>query len=154
MIRKATVEDSKAIYTLINSGAKDGKVLRRSLNHIYENIRDFWVYFEGEKIIGCSALHVVGWQGLGEIKSLVVRKQFQNKGIGSRLIKHCLREAASLRLKKVFALTFVPLVFKKSGFKSISRKKLPHKIWSDCLDCPYFPNCREEAVIYRMKRRK
>ena len=34
----------------------------RSLNEIYEALRDFWVYDDKDEIFGCCALHVVGWE--------------------------------------------------------------------------------------------
>ncbi len=125
-------------------------MLERSLNYIYEHLRDFWVYEERNKILGCCALHIVGWQGLAEIKSLSVKEKYQNRGIGKALVKQCLVEAYSLGIKRVFALTFVPLFFKRLGFKVIKREALPHKIWSDCINCAYFPDCKEEAVIFNL----
>jgi amino-acid N-acetyltransferase len=127
-------------------------VLERSLNYIYENIRDFWVYVEQRNIIGCAALHIVGWQDLGEIKSLVVSSKFQRKGVGTQLVKQCISEAKSLGIKNVFALTFAPNFFKALKFREINRKELPHKIWSDCVNCVYFPDCHEKAVILRLER--
>ncbi len=151
MIRKATLSDSKQIQLLINAWAKKGKLLERSLNYIYENIRDFWVYTERERIAACCGLSVVGWEDLGEIKSLVVTKKMQSKGIGTKLVKKCLQEAKKLGVKNIFALTFVPDFFKKLGFTEIDRKDLPHKIWSDCINCLSFPDCCEHAVILRIK---
>ncbi|MBU2474174.1 MAG: N-acetyltransferase, partial [Candidatus Omnitrophica bacterium] len=146
MIRKATLSDSKEIQQLINAWAKKGRLLERSLNYVYENIRDFWVYVQGQRIVGCCGLSVVGWEDLGEIKSLVVTKKMQSRGVGRQLVKKCIQEAAKLGVKNIFALTFVPEFFKKLGFKEIDRKELPHKIWSDCINCLSFPNCCEHAV--------
>jgi amino-acid N-acetyltransferase len=151
MIRKAKLSDSADIYQLIHFWAEKGKMLERSLNYVYENVRNFWVCIEGGKLAGCCALSIVGWQDLGEVKSLVVSEKFQGHGIGRRLVKECLKEAAELGVKNIFALTFIPGFFKKLGFRAIQRKKLPHKIWSDCINCIYFPDCSEEAVIYRVK---
>jgi amino-acid N-acetyltransferase len=147
MIRKANITDIKEIQALISYWAKKGKLIERSLNYLYENLRDFWVYEEKGKIIGCCGFHVVGWQSLGEIKSLVVSKNSQKKGIGTKLVKKCVDEAAELKIKKLFTLTFVPKFFESIGFKKISMKKLPHKIWSDCTNCIYFPDCKETALI-------
>jgi len=147
MLRKAKITDAKAIHSLINTWAKKGLVLERPLNYIYENIRDFWLEERGKKIIACCALHIIGWQDLGEIKSLIVDKKFQQHGIGAKLVHRCVEEAKNMGLKKVFALTFVPQFFRKVGFQETEMKELPQKIWSDCVNCIYFPNCRETAVI-------
>jgi amino-acid N-acetyltransferase len=42
----------------------------------------------------------------------------------------------------------VPLFFQKLGFKEIEKSELPQKIWADCIKCPYFPDCEEEALIF------
>lgn len=152
MLRKATIKDAKKIYSLISLWAKKGVVLSRSLNYIYENIRDYWVYVSRGRIVGACALHVVGWQDLGEIKSLVVDKTYHHRGIGRDLVEVCLKEAESLKIKKAFALTFIPRFFKKLGFRKISMNKLPHKIWGDCVDCAYFPGCKEQALEKVLKR--
>lgn len=149
MIRKATVEDVKNIQKLINYYAKRDKMLPRSLNEIYENIRDFFVYAEGGKIYGCCALHI-DWEDLAEIKSLAVAKVRTGRGIGKKLLDSCLKEAKTLKVSKIFALTYVPDFFEVSGFELIDRKELPHKIWSECIKCVYFPNCKEIAVMKEM----
>ena len=50
MIRKATVADVKKIQKLVNFYAKKERMLPRSLNELYENIRDFFVYVEDKNI--------------------------------------------------------------------------------------------------------
>ena len=152
MIRKARLSDARAIHHLINSWAESGKVLSRSLNYIFEHIREFWVCVEGKRIVACGALNVVGWQQLAEIKSLVVAKGRQRKGIGRELVEACKEEAFELEIGGIFALTYAPDFFIKVGFKSIDRKKLPHKIWSDCVNCSEFPDCSEEAVMLHLLR--
>lgn len=146
-IRKAKIGDAKQIQRLINFYAAKYLIISRSLNEIYENLRDFWVYEENRKIIGCCGLHIIGWENLAEIKSLAVEKAKQKKGIGKTLVETCLAEAKILKLKKVFALTYSPEFFRKLGFKKMPKSKLPHKIWAECCNCPKFPGCEEEAVI-------
>ncbi|UCC96261.1 MAG: N-acetyltransferase [Candidatus Omnitrophota bacterium] len=150
MIRKAKIADAKDIQRLINYWAKKRKVLDRPLNYVYENIRDFWVCIDKKKVVGCCALHVVGWQNLGEIKSLVIEKKYLHKGIGKKLVGECLGEAKRIGVRNIFALTFIPKFFTKLGFGEIDRTELPHKIWADCVQCLYFPDCKEEAVIMRI----
>jgi amino-acid N-acetyltransferase len=151
MIRKAKISDAKQIQALIQLWAKKGKMLERPLNYVYENIRDFWVFEADNKIVGCCALHIVGWESLAEIKSLAVAPKYQGRGIARALLESCLDEAKSLNLDKIFALTFVLKFFQKLGFKKTDRNKLPHKIWSDCINCTFFPDCHEEAVIINVK---
>ena len=102
MIRKAKIEDINHIQAIINLFAKQDLMLPRSLNELYENIRDFWVAEENKRILGCCALHI-SWDNLAEIKSLAVVKKKQGQGIGKELILSCVNEAKQLGAKKIFA---------------------------------------------------
>ena len=150
VLRKAKIKDAKGICDLINRWANKKKMLQRSVNSVYDNIRDFWVYTENKKIVGCCALEVVGWDDLAEIRSLAVSKRAQGKGIGAELVKQCMEEAEDLGVKNIFALTYVDGFFKKLGFKEIQKDELPHKIWTDCLNCPSFFKCKEKAVLIKL----
>ncbi len=147
MIRKAELSDAVNIQKLVNHFANLDLMLPRSLNEIYENLRDFWVYVDNEEIRGCSALHIVGWDGLAEIKSLVVAENFQGKGIGKDLVLRCVDEAKSFGIDKIFVLTYRPDYFKNIGFGEIDKDKLPRKIWTECCNCPKFPGCLETALV-------
>ena len=146
MIRKARIEDIKKMQSLINAFAAKDLMLPRSLNELYENLRDFWIAEEDRKIVGCSALHV-SWGDLVEIKSLAVAKNKQKRGIGAELITACLNEAKKLGAKRVFVLTYSAEFFKKFGFKKIKHEDLPHKIWAECINCCKFPDCDEIALL-------
>lgn len=146
MIRRATIRDVKNIQRLINVYAKMDEMLPRSLSELYENARDFFIFEHKGKIAGCAALHIC-WEDLGEIKSLAVAKAKQGHGIGKKLLTACLEDAKRLKLKKICALTYKPLYFKKFGFKEIDKANLPHKIWIDCIKCVKFPDCDEVALI-------
>ncbi|MDP3732174.1 MAG: N-acetyltransferase [Candidatus Omnitrophota bacterium] len=146
MIRKANIADIKQIQGLINYFAKKDLMLPRSLNELFENIRDFWVYEVHKKIAGCCALHI-SWEDLAEIKSLAVSKPSQSKGIGRELIQTCLDEAKEIGAKRIFVLTYKPEYFKQFGFKRIKNSCLPHKIWAECINCCKFPNCQEIALL-------
>lgn len=145
-IRKTNILDAKAVQELINEAAKAQEVLPRSLNDIYENIRDFLVFTLDEKIVACGALHI-SWEDLAEIRSVVVQADNRGSGIGRVLIDACIKEAADLKIKKVFLLTRKPDFFKKFGFNEIEKSLLPHKIWNDCTSCVFFPDCNEIAMI-------
>ena len=145
-VTKATVKDVKAIHSLVNKFAKKDDMLPRSLNEIYEQIRDYSICVEDEKIVAVCALHVV-WEDIAEIRSIAVSKNYQGMGIGKKLIRQSIKEAQAMGIKKVFALTYRPDYFKKHGFEDIDKNDLPHKVWGDCLKCPKFPDCDEVAVI-------
>lgn len=146
MIRKANINDPPAIMEIVNRFAARELMLPRPLNEVYENLRDFFLFEQEGSIIGCAALHVT-WDGLGEIRSLAVDEGAQGQGIGARLVRECLQEARQLGMKRVFVLTYTPPFFHSLGFRDYPKEELPHKIWTDCLRCPKFPNCDEEALV-------
>jgi amino-acid N-acetyltransferase len=68
------------------------------------------------------------------------------KGVGSTLVTACITEARALGLKKIFCLTYKPDFFAKFGFVLVDKSTLPHKVWGDCIKCPKFPDCDENAM--------
>ena len=146
---KARISDAPQIHKLINSFADKGEMLARSLSEIYENIRDYFVVRQGERVIACTALHV-NWSDLAEIKSLAVADDSHQQGIGAQLVEACLKETKELGIPTVFCLTYKPAFFEKCGFSQIDKAELPRKIWGECYRCPKFPDCDEIALIYRL----
>lgn len=150
-VEKAKISDATQMHKLINYFADKGEMLARPLSEIYENIRDFFVVREGERVIACAALHV-NWSDLAEIKAVAVAEDSQRKGVGDRLIAACLDEARGLGIPTVFCLTYKPAFFERFGFAQIDKMELPHKVWNECYRCPKFPNCDEIAFIYHLER--
>jgi len=149
-VEKARIKDGTQIHKLINHFADRGDMLARSLSEIYENIRDYFVIKQGERVIACAALHV-SWSDLAEVKSLAVAEESQQQRIGAQLVEACLKEAKELGLATVFCLTYQPGFFEKCGFSLVDKAELPHKVWGECYLCPKFPNCDEVALIYRLE---
>ncbi|MHB1397547.1 MAG: N-acetyltransferase [Trichloromonadaceae bacterium] len=145
MIRKARIADVKIIHKLLLNYAKDGLMLSRSLSELYEGIRDFYVYEDQGEVVGTVCLQIC-WEDLAEVRSLAVIEGRGLRGIGRQLVEACLDEARELGLKRVFALTYKPGFFEKLGFHLIEKSELPHKIWTDCIKCPKFPECDELAL--------
>lgn len=144
-IRKATVKDANRIFSILQYYALKEVLLPRSLNSIYENIRDFFVYEENGKIVGVGSLHIY-WEDLAEIKSLAVEEGFRGKNIGSQIVLACIEEAKMLGIKQVFALTYVPGFFEKLGFKITDKALFPQKVWTECIHCVKFNDCKEIPV--------
>ena len=149
-VEKARISDVTQMHGLINYFASKDEMLARPLSEIYENIRDYFVVRQGERVIACAALHV-SWSDLAEIKSLAVAEDSQEQGIGAQLVEACLREARELGIPTVFCLTYKPPFFEKFGFSQLDKMELPRKVWSECYRCPKFPDCDEVALIYHLE---
>ena len=147
-LRKANMADVKGAYELLNSYAEQGELLGRSLSSLYDNLRDFQVATHTDgRLAGVCALHIC-WENLAEIRSLAVCADSHKQGIGRLLVEQCLADAKALEISEVFTLTYQPKFFKKFGFVPIDKKELPHKVWTDCINCPKFPDCNEEAMVW------
>lgn len=140
--------DVKDVYGLLSGYAQQGELLGRSLSSLYDNLRDFQVATQPDGALrGACALHIC-WEDLAEIRSLAVVADFHNQGIGRLLVEQCLEDAKALQISEVFTLTYQPRFFEKLGFTAIDKKDLPHKVWADCIHCPKFPDCNEEAMVW------
>ncbi len=146
MIRNARMGDVKKIHSLLNHFADKGLLLGRSISSLYDQLRDFQVFVDrDDRLLGVCALHIT-WEDLAEIRSLAVLEDAQGKKIGKKLVRRCLEEARAYEIGNVFTLTYQREFFLKQGFVDIDKNDLPHKIWSDCLQCSKFPDCDEEAL--------
>jgi amino-acid N-acetyltransferase len=145
-VRKAHVTDAPAIHRLVNRYAREQVMLPLSLGEVYDRLRDFVVYEEGEGVLACGALHVV-WEDLAEVRSLAVEPSARDRGLGRRLFQACVQEAPGLGVRRIFVLTFVPEFFRRLGMEPAEKEALPHKVWADCVRCPRFPNCDEVALV-------
>jgi amino-acid N-acetyltransferase len=150
VVEKAKISDAPQIHKLANHFAQKGVMLPRALSEIYENIRDFFVIRDGEKVIASVALHVY-WSDLAEVRGLAVAEEKQNQRLGAKLIEACINEARELGIPQAFCLTYRASFFERQGFKRVDKSELPRKIWSECYRCPKFPDCDEVAMIYRVE---
>jgi len=150
MLRKAQINDVKEIQKLLTTYASRGDMLSRSLSELYESLRDVYVELADDgRILGAAALHIV-WDDLAEVRSVAVAEDVGRKGVGSALVKACIAEARELGLKRIFCLTYKPEFFGKLGFVLVDKSTLPHKVWGDCIKCPKFPDCDENAMTLNL----
>ena len=152
VLRQARMGDVEPIFALVMQFSRRGVMLQRSRAELYESLRDFIVADHNGRLVGCVAL-TIEWDNLAEVKSLAVSPRHQRRGIGRRLVKACLVESRRLGIGKVFALTMVPSFFEGLGFERVTRESLPHKVWSDCIKCPKFPDCDELAVAINVPKK-
>ncbi len=145
IIRKAKISDIEDVHQLITQYANNGLMLGRSRSMLYEGIREITVAEENGVLVGAGMLHVM-WKDLAEIRALAVHPDYIARGIGRKMLEEFLAEARELKIPRVFALTYQPEFFVHCGFKRVPKESLPQKMWRECIDCPKFPNCDEEAV--------
>jgi amino-acid N-acetyltransferase len=149
-VEKAKISDAPQIHKLANHFAQKGVMLPRALSEIYENIRDFFVIRDGEKVVACASLHVY-WSDLAELRGVAVAEEYQNRRLGAKIIEACINEARELGIPQAFCLTYRASFFERQGFKRVDKAELPRKIWSECYRCPKFPDCDEVAMTYRVE---
>lgn len=143
--RRATIPDVKEIQKIVNFHAAKDEMLPRSLNQVYETLRDYNVCEANGMLVGCCALHIM-WEDLAEIRSVAIHPDYQGRGIGRELVMRAIDEAKRLELPGVFLLTYKPEYFSKFGFTEVEKHSLPHKVWTECINCPKFPDCGEVAM--------
>lgn len=149
--RKATIEDVERLQKLIAVYASRNEMLHRSLNELFETIRDFCVVAIDDEIVACSALHVT-WDDLAELKCVAVSEKLHGTGLGRLVVEKSLSEAVDLKLRRVFTLTYQPGFFGKFKFQIVDRNTLPHKVWGECIKCHKFPDCNEVAMMHYVNR--
>ena len=144
--RPAKFSDVEAIHKLLNYYAKEGLMLPRARNAIYENLRDYIIAVQGGHLVGCGALHFV-WDRLAEIRSLAVEPTLKCSGIGRELVKRLEQEGVERGVTMFFTLTYQPGFFAKCDYIETAKDKLPQKVWKECVYCPQNPYCNEIAFV-------
>jgi len=151
-VRPARADDAEAICRLINHYAERGRMLHRSLESVYDSLREFHVAEEDGRVVGCAAVDIF-WQDLAEIKSLAVAPESLRRGVGAALVRAALADARRLGIRKVFALTYEKDFFARQGFEEIERSRLPEKVWRECFACPKADCCDETAMMTYLDER-
>ncbi len=144
--RKARMSDVEKMAVLINGYADQGLMLHRTIPSMYQKIREYSVVEKEGTILGVGGLHVM-WKDLAEICSLAVHPDHIKNGLGLALVDWLITEGQELGIEKIFTLTYQPGFFERCGFTRIDKEQLPQKVWTECINCPKFPNCDEIALI-------
>ena len=145
-LRKATMADVEPIRELIHTYAEQGLMLAKARSAIYENIREYILAEVNGKVIGVGGLHIL-WHDLAEVRSLAIAESYRGQGIGHNIVAALEEEARILGVTRCFALTYQKEFFLSCGYTQVENKDLPQKVWTECINCPKFPDCDEFAVI-------
>ncbi|MCQ2396840.1 MAG: GNAT family N-acetyltransferase [Lentisphaeria bacterium] len=151
--RPAVPDDIPGILELLEEYVRQQLVLPRTAEELQNNYRNFIVAVNDDdgKIVGAVALRPFEG-GYFEVRSLAVASEYSGSGLGSKLVAAVLKRAETLRpiAKCVFALTKRPNLFHRLGFRDAPHEAFPGKIWADCLQCPKYHCCDEDAVEYHL----
>ena len=156
-ITKASSETFKGLYELIKTFSDRKLMLPLSQDDIFHRAQAFRVIASDSEAIQSGMPRVIASAHLdiftpllAEIKSLAVADEFQNQGLGRRLVEDCEAEANELGIKKVFVLTYQEEFFKKLGYTVVSRDSLPEKVYKECVKCSFYNDCNEIAMTKEM----
>ena len=120
MFATATESDLENVLTLLESShlPKAG---------VAENIQNFVLALEQDKLVGCAGLEIHGKAGL--LRSVAVAKNYQQQGLGSKLTESILELAEHHKLSSVSLLTETAKdYFPRFGFVEVSRAALPQSL--------------------------
>jgi len=123
-----------------------GALLPRTKTDINDNLPHFRVIKVDGEVIACGSLEHFT-ETLAEIRSLMVKADIKQFGLGRKIIEDLLATAQQRKVERVMALTYVPEFFHKLGFKTVDKDIFPEKIWGICVNCYKFDNCDEIAVL-------
>ena len=163
IIQKAQIRDVEEILELVNGFAASNLMLPRGPQYLYENIRDFVIATDHDVpvysvtetkevlhlIVACAGLHVL-WEDIAEIRALAIHPDYQNMGLGRKLVEHMKQEANLLGIKRLYTFTLTEDFFKKLGFKRQNRAELPAKVWGECSRCPKYFQCDEVGMALEL----
>jgi amino-acid N-acetyltransferase len=163
VIQKAQIRDVEEILELVNGFAASNLMLPRGPQYLYENIRDFVIASDKNVpvygltetreilhlIVACGSLHVL-WEDIAEIRALAIHPDYQQLGLGRKLIEFMKQEAKQLGIRRLYTFTLTEDFFKALGFKRQKRAELPAKVWGECSRCPKYFQCDEVGMVLEL----
>jgi amino-acid N-acetyltransferase len=116
VVAKAKISDLPGIIGLLRDNGLP-------FEGVAEDLRNFLVVKDGREIIGCAGLDIHERTVL--LRSVAVRKERQDQGLGTALISRILNSARNKHLKKLYLLTTdSSQFFSRFGFERIERNKV------------------------------
>jgi amino-acid N-acetyltransferase len=114
---------------------------------VEENIKQFIVAEEEQKIIGCAYLDTS--QQIVELRSLAVLPGWKNKGIGRQLFE-MLKTRAEDMTDKLYIRTTSRGFFEKMGLTVLDNSQKP-VIWQDCAECDKMDVCLQVPMLLELR---
>lgn len=148
-VRPAVAGDVPALHDLIQFHAQRGRMILRGFDELYSDLRSFMVAEDQGMLLGCASVHIF-WSDLAELKCVAVREDRQKRGIGRAVVEACHTDLRRLGIGRSFTLTAATTFFERLGYRIVAKDSLPRFIWGECVRCPSFPVCNEEALVYEL----
>ncbi len=114
-VRPTQREDVPQIEQFVEPFVEIGKLLPRTTDELYDLIHNGFVAELDGRIVGFAALEIYS-KKLAEIRSLAVAQEWQGKGVGKSLVRHCVNRACERNILEVMAITSSEDFFKGCGF--------------------------------------
>ena len=118
VIRDATPNDVPQIAVLIEPFVARKQILPRTAEELVQLVKHGFVAEVGGNIVGFAAIEVYS-RKLAELLCLGVSKQYQDRGLGRKLVEQCIERARSLHVYEVMAITADEQFFSDCGFHYI-----------------------------------
>jgi len=125
-IRHAMKKDIRSILNLIKDSVANEELVKRTRNSIEKNIQDFYIFETDKNPVACIALHPLG-ETKGELACLFVSPNYENQGLGRKLIQFVEAKARENGMTKLIALSTQAVTYfqSKNGFVEGSPEDLP-----------------------------
>ena len=118
-VRRARTADVPGIRALVDANTAERRLLEKATVTLYEDVQEFFVAVDGDRVVGCGALHVL-WEDLAEVRTLAVAPAVQGRGIGAALLTRLVENARVLGVRRLFCLTFEVDFFARHGFVPVA----------------------------------
>lgn len=134
-VRSARSADILDIHKLLEPMVERRILLGKDLAVLYGAVQEFVVAEADGELVGCGALHVM-WEDLGEVRTLLVRDDWQHRGVGRGIVEALEDRAHELGLSRLFCLTFEVDFFTRRGFAPIGEQIVDPDVYSQLLRSP------------------
>jgi amino-acid N-acetyltransferase len=127
-LRQANIEDVGGILKLIKPLEEKGILVKRSREHLEQEIEQFALIERDGMTIACAALYPYVEDKMGELACVATHNDYRGGNRGERLLDAIKTQAREQGLKSVFVLTTVTAHwFQEQGFVEVSLDELPAK---------------------------
>ncbi len=130
--RPARASDVRAIREIVAPLVARRRLVAKDAVAYYESVQQFRVVQDGNRVVGCGALHVL-WEDLAEVRTVAVEAAYRSKGAGHALLEALIEDARALGVSRVFCLTFETAFFARHGFVPIEGQAVPPEVYAELL---------------------